>query len=203
MPSIRTRRRRASKFKRHVKAHKTVIRNETWFGDAPPDLGPQFTAKKTAERAQTLVKILVRAAKREKRAPQESSPRLHGSRKEAQSLSPKSAVWLSCLPAMREGIPKSQGRRARERHHEHHKGQAQKTPHVCDGGAQENDVYARSILAHRHSKSESLAERRPYARRDQADNNRQCRPRSGNPSWRKIYPVALAPRDVDRQASQA
>ena len=67
MPSVQTRRRRASKFERHVKAHKTVIGNETWFGDAAPDLGPQFTAKKTAERARTLVKILVRAAKREKR----------------------------------------------------------------------------------------------------------------------------------------
>ena len=68
MPSIHSRRRRASKFKRHVKAHKTVIRNETWFGDDPPDLGTPFTAKKTAERCQTLVKILIRAAKREKRA---------------------------------------------------------------------------------------------------------------------------------------
>jgi hypothetical protein len=68
MPLIRPRRRRASKFKRHVKAHKTVVCNEAWYGDGPPILAKQFNAQKTAERAQMLVKILVRAAKRGKKA---------------------------------------------------------------------------------------------------------------------------------------
>ena len=54
---------RPCKFNNHVKAHTTVIRNETWYGDGPPDLGQQFTAKRTAERCQMLIRILLRAAK--------------------------------------------------------------------------------------------------------------------------------------------
>jgi hypothetical protein len=61
-------RRHASKFKTHVKAHKTVVRHEGWFSDDPPIFGQQFTANKAVERAQTIVEILVRAAKREKKA---------------------------------------------------------------------------------------------------------------------------------------
>ena len=61
------RRHRPSKFNNHVKAHTTVIRNETWYGDGPPDLGQQFTAKQTAERSQKLIRILLGAAKRSKK----------------------------------------------------------------------------------------------------------------------------------------
>ena len=48
--------RRLSKFKNYVKAHRTVIGNEIWYRDDPPDLGPQFTAKRTSERCQILDK---------------------------------------------------------------------------------------------------------------------------------------------------
>ena len=35
------------KFRAHVKAHKTVIGNECWFGKGSPFLGKPFTVKKT------------------------------------------------------------------------------------------------------------------------------------------------------------
>lgn len=62
------RQRRPSKFKYHVKAQTTVIRNEAWYGDDPPNLGPQFTAKQTAERGQRLIKLLLGAAKRSRKS---------------------------------------------------------------------------------------------------------------------------------------
>jgi hypothetical protein len=63
-----TRARRHSKFERYVKAHETVLRNEAGFSDNPPILGKQFTATETAARSEVLVKILIRAGRREKRA---------------------------------------------------------------------------------------------------------------------------------------
>ena len=63
-----TRARRHSKFERYVKAHETVLRNEAGFSDNPPILGKQFTATETAARSEVLVKSLIRAGRREKRA---------------------------------------------------------------------------------------------------------------------------------------
>jgi hypothetical protein len=53
------------KFRSHVRAHEEIIRNEVWYGDQPPSLGPAFTAAKTQERTSTVTEILLRAAKRE------------------------------------------------------------------------------------------------------------------------------------------
>ena len=58
MPFIRP------KFRAHVKAHKTVIGHERWFGKGRPFLGKPFTVKKTVKRHATVIKILSRAAKR-------------------------------------------------------------------------------------------------------------------------------------------
>jgi hypothetical protein len=52
------------KFRAHVRAHEQIISNEIWYGDQPPSLGPGFTAAKTQERANTVVEILLRAAKK-------------------------------------------------------------------------------------------------------------------------------------------
>jgi hypothetical protein len=49
-------------------AHEQVTNNENWYGDEAPSLGKSFTAKKTAERQQEVVQILVRAAKRADKA---------------------------------------------------------------------------------------------------------------------------------------
>jgi hypothetical protein len=54
-----------SKFRAHVKAHKTVISNERWFRKGQPFLGKPFTVKKAVKRHATVIKILLRAAKRE------------------------------------------------------------------------------------------------------------------------------------------
>jgi hypothetical protein len=48
-----------------VKAHKTVISNERWFRKGQPFLGKPFTVKRTVKRHATVIKILLRAAKRE------------------------------------------------------------------------------------------------------------------------------------------
>jgi hypothetical protein len=53
------------KFRAHVKAHKTVISNERWFRKGQPFLGKPFTVKRTVKRHATVIKILLRAAKRE------------------------------------------------------------------------------------------------------------------------------------------
>ena len=53
-----------SKFRAHVKAHKTVIAHERWFQKGPPFLGKPFTVKKTVQRHATLINILSRAGKR-------------------------------------------------------------------------------------------------------------------------------------------
>jgi hypothetical protein len=51
-------------FRAHVRAHEAVIGNELWYGDQAPDLGEGFSAADTAERTTTVIKILLRAAKR-------------------------------------------------------------------------------------------------------------------------------------------
>jgi hypothetical protein len=53
-----------SRFSRHVRAHEEIIRNQFWYTDQPPSLGPGFTAAKTQERATVVNQILLRAAKR-------------------------------------------------------------------------------------------------------------------------------------------
>ncbi len=53
------------KFRAHLKAHKTVISNERWFHKGQPFLGKPFTVKKTVNRHATVIKVLLRAAKRE------------------------------------------------------------------------------------------------------------------------------------------
>jgi hypothetical protein len=58
MPSKR------SKFRAHVKAHRTVISNERWYRKGEPFLGKPFTVKKTVNRHRTVIKILSRAGKR-------------------------------------------------------------------------------------------------------------------------------------------
>jgi hypothetical protein len=52
------------KFQSHVHAHEAVANNEDWYGNKPPNLGQGFTAAETAERSTTVMKILLRAAKR-------------------------------------------------------------------------------------------------------------------------------------------
>ena len=54
--------------KKYVRAHDQIINNERWYGDEAPSPGKSFTAKKTAERHQEIVQILVRAAKRAAKA---------------------------------------------------------------------------------------------------------------------------------------
>jgi hypothetical protein len=49
-------------FRVHVHAHEEVINNEAWYGDGKPSPGKAFTAKRTAERQNKLIKILQRAA---------------------------------------------------------------------------------------------------------------------------------------------
>jgi hypothetical protein len=51
-------------FQNHKKAHATVLRNEHWFSDNPPDLGPTFSRKKANKRHKITTKIVQRAAKR-------------------------------------------------------------------------------------------------------------------------------------------
>lgn len=52
-------------FFHHEKAHQAIIENEFWYGDGEPSFRDSFTAKKTAERQDTLIDILVRAGDRE------------------------------------------------------------------------------------------------------------------------------------------
>jgi hypothetical protein len=51
-------------FQNHKKAHATVLRNEHWFSDNPPDLGASFSRKNANQRHKIVVKIVQRAAKR-------------------------------------------------------------------------------------------------------------------------------------------
>jgi hypothetical protein len=57
-----------SKFRAHVKAHKTVIADERWFRKGEPPLGRAFTVTKSVQRHATLIDILCRAGKRAARA---------------------------------------------------------------------------------------------------------------------------------------
>jgi hypothetical protein len=52
------------KFRNHKKAHATVLQNEHWFSDNPPNLGKAFSRKKANKRHKIVVKIVQRAAKR-------------------------------------------------------------------------------------------------------------------------------------------
>jgi hypothetical protein len=54
-------------FTKHVKCQKTIIKNQFWYGDKAPSLGPSFTAAKTQRRRDTILAILQRAAKSKKR----------------------------------------------------------------------------------------------------------------------------------------
>jgi hypothetical protein len=51
-------------FQSYKKAHATVINNEHWFSDNPPNLGKAFSGKKANKRHEVVVKIVQRAAKR-------------------------------------------------------------------------------------------------------------------------------------------
>jgi hypothetical protein len=51
-------------FQDHKKAHVTVLSNEHWFSDNPPDLGAAFSKKKANKRHKIVVEIVQRAAKR-------------------------------------------------------------------------------------------------------------------------------------------
>jgi hypothetical protein len=53
-----------SHFQNHKKTHATVLQNEHWFGDNPPDFGKAFSRKKANKRHKIVVKIVQRAAKR-------------------------------------------------------------------------------------------------------------------------------------------
>jgi hypothetical protein len=53
------------RFSSHVRAHEQISSNEFWYGDKAPGPGPGFTAAKTKKRATTVMRILLRAAKRE------------------------------------------------------------------------------------------------------------------------------------------
>jgi hypothetical protein len=54
-------------FQTHEKAHRQVLATESWFGDGKPYIGKQFTAAKARERKADLIRLLFRAAKRERR----------------------------------------------------------------------------------------------------------------------------------------
>ncbi len=53
-----------SNFQHHKKAHASVLQNEHWFSDNPPDLGETFSRKKANKRHKIVTKIVQRAAKR-------------------------------------------------------------------------------------------------------------------------------------------
>jgi hypothetical protein len=53
-----------TRFQGRRKAHATVLCNETWFSDNPPDLGKSFSRAKTNKRHKTTTQILERAAKK-------------------------------------------------------------------------------------------------------------------------------------------
>jgi hypothetical protein len=52
------------KFNSHVRAHEEIVSNEVWYSDQPPSLGPGFSAAKAQERTDSVLGILLRAAKR-------------------------------------------------------------------------------------------------------------------------------------------
>ena len=60
------RRRNGRIFKSHQKAHEGVLANEFWFSNGPPAIGRQFRADKARERKAEIIKLLFRAAKRER-----------------------------------------------------------------------------------------------------------------------------------------
>ena len=51
-------------FQRHKTIHASILQNEHWFSDNPPDLGESFSRKKANKRHKTVTKIVQRAAKR-------------------------------------------------------------------------------------------------------------------------------------------
>ena len=55
---------RAPSFTRHVLAHGAVVANKFWYGDGSPFLGPSFTAKKTADRQDEIIALILKAAKK-------------------------------------------------------------------------------------------------------------------------------------------
>jgi hypothetical protein len=51
------------RFTKHVKCHKTVIKNPFWYGDEGPPLGNAFSAAETARRRDEVLAIIERAAR--------------------------------------------------------------------------------------------------------------------------------------------
>ena len=104
--SVRSR--RVSKFNNHVKAHTTVIGNEAWYGDDPPELGQQFTAKRTAERCQMLIRILLRAAKRSRKiGDKELARNYHDVAKKLKACRPKGRCGSLACPLCARAFQKA------------------------------------------------------------------------------------------------
>jgi hypothetical protein len=85
---------RARTAERYVRAHEEIINNERWYGDAAPSFGESFTAAKTAERQQVVIRILGRAAKRAAKA---------GSKKLAEAYDALADKLDACRPRQRCG----------------------------------------------------------------------------------------------------
>ena len=64
--------RRAPKFVNHVKAHRTVIKNEAWYGDGDPFLGDQFTAERTIQRCGIVIEYPTPRSKKGRKAKNKS-----------------------------------------------------------------------------------------------------------------------------------
>jgi hypothetical protein len=79
---------------KYGRAHEQIINNENWYRDEPPSLGQSFTAKKTAERHQEVLQILMRAAKQAAKA---------GSKKLAQAYNALADKLDECGPRCRCG----------------------------------------------------------------------------------------------------
>jgi hypothetical protein len=84
---------RSARPEKYGRAHEQIINNENWYRDEPPSLGQSFTAKKTAERHQEVLQILMRAAKRA----------AAGSKKLAQAHSALADKLDGCRPRRRCG----------------------------------------------------------------------------------------------------
>ena len=147
-----------SKFRAHVKAHKTVISNERWFQKGPPFLGKPFTVKKTVRRHAAVIKILSRAGKRAARA---GNDELADAYRRLQAkltpCRPRRRCGSSACPKCARAFQRAKVEAEQTVIADSDQDPPQQAPGLCDDHPATHDLPPRPILPDRCSQGEPLA----------------------------------------------
>ena len=96
------------KCQRHKTIHASILQNEHWFSDDPPDLGEAFSRRKTNKRHKTVTKIVQRAAKRAaKNGQQQLAEALERLQEKLRECRPRNRCGSSACPRCARAFQKA------------------------------------------------------------------------------------------------